>query len=1084
MSYKLLRRTIQPDPANPGGLVATEIYFDTVKRTRYPTQFGTSQNNPFELAKDAEVYRFEYAPGKTRVVYYNGNGSVYTKNLQLPSTGIGTALALKVLPTSSNTTGSGKADACFDLTGQFGVAPYKLEVTGQRGAATGYYKTAVSPLEIFPIRFYNLASGEYFLKVTDATGDFRTQLLQITDGDASTERSFPLQTRFSGFGYIRTYWVYNALAIGGIPTAQNIGTFQAVAGTLADGYLLPGSNGQTWRQVYSDGKDDVYFVDTSTAGTSSLALENLVLFNPTSGPEQNGGVLLEMRASAPPLTFTLNGITNSTGRFDNLGAGLYAVLVADSLGATLTVSFTLTQRYALHWYLDFSDLHGVPCRLEMWERDYKGAPVLIKGQVRPVVLKSDGLNTALGGQGDLPPAVGTSCQLSLKVKLGELDDITVGDDRLCRVDVRRAGKVAFRGYVQPGVYEGELQDGLVNVSVLATDGLAGLKGTYFTGHNGQRLTGYRPILHSLLHCLSRCGVSLPLRAFTNSRDASMATLDAPEEASATNRTGYYFDDKDEPENCRTVVDALAQALRGTLVQREGTWQIRSILEAATDAEGRAYLPAGTALPAVVALAPTAIIRPPKVGTLHWLRSVEPQKLSVRQSWKSLTGSTNVGWLKNAYPAGDVFSDKYAWLEDLSQLRTINGWAPPVGTAFPLVLVRGGEKGTDLATQWPRSLKLSARDDRYLAGPALPLVGGAEAVPAYLSFTGRLVPSETYLDYDNNLVASPTTAPLAYLPYELVVDGHALGVRMAELKLVTDAKDISVEIPLAALPSGAQSATLRVYSWQALNTNKFSTAPVYNSFKSYLKGDVVTYDRGQGLGKQLFVARRDFGIDYANNNPLPPEEWAVLEATDLATGQLLLSSVGVQLRPQGATWDGQDNFRADGPAGTVRPTEVLNVYHADVPIGAGLFSGNLPAFGKTIANVDGTMTTSWSRGIDLAPSPLFESVVLDGLSLRSGNSKLLTGALSHLGTEPVYLLDSLDAPSDVPGRRFCVGAMEWDMKKGCTRVSLIENGAGADAPDPYANLSGVRVTNSFYEYKPGFFAAVARGTHDGSLRVRG
>jgi hypothetical protein len=63
-------------------------------------------------------------------------------------------------------------------------------------------------------------------------------------------------------------------------------------------------------------------------------------------------------------------------------------------------------------------------------------------------------------------------------------------------------------------------------------------------------------------------------------------------------------------------------------------------------------------------------------------------------------------------------------------------------------------------------------------------------------------------------------------------------------------------------------------------------------------------------------------------------------------------------------------------------------------------------------------------------------------------------------------------------------VEWSLKFSQQRVSLIENGAGADAPDPYANLSGVRVTNRFYEYKPGFFAPVARGTHDGSLRVRG
>ncbi|TVT39637.1 hypothetical protein FNT36_18525 [Hymenobacter setariae] len=1090
MAYLLLRRTVLSNaPGSPLPYRVTEIYFDTEKRTRYPTQFDSLDNTTFNPPRGARVYDYEYAPGKTRYVYADGNGSVYTENQVTPVQGGGTSLKLKLLPTSPGTTDQNVADACLDLTGQFGVAPYQLEVIGQKGNAAGYYKTDTSKLEIYPVRFYNLATGQYLLRVTDAMGAIATQLIDIGVTFYGYPRGAILADRLYAGRLYRRWWLMNELRVElrNYSIGQGKDDFARPYGTLVDGYLLPGSNGQTWRQVYADGvggvfEEGVYFVDSPTTAASSLELENLILFNPTSGPEQNGGCVVEVRASAPPLRFTLNGVTNTTGRFDSLEAGMHSVVVADSNGNSITVSFTLTQRYAVHWYLDFSDLHGVPCRLEIWERDYKGVPVLIKGQRNPVVIKSDGLNTSLGGQGDLPPVVGTSCQLSLRVKLGELEDLTVGDDRLGRVDVRRAGQLQFRGYVQPSVYEGELQDGLVDVSVLATDGLAGLKGTYFTGHNGQRLTGYRPIINSLLHCLSRCEVSLPLRFFTNSRDAGMATLDAPEEASATNRTGYYFPDKDEPENCRTVVDALAQALRGTLVQREGTWQLRSILEAATDAAGRAYLPAGTAQGDLVAVAPSGTIQPPQVGALHWLRSVEAQKLSTRQSWKSLTGSTDTGWLKNAYSAGDVFSDRYAWLDDMSQLRTITGWVALPQLPFPLVLVRAGEKGSDLVTQWVRSLGLSQRDDRYLQGPALPLVGGLEATPAFLSFTGRVVPTETYLDYEGNAVSSPTTAAVGTLPYEILVDGHSLGVQLATLKLAADGKDNTFEVPLAPLPSGTQVATLRVYSWLAPDTNLFRDAPSYSPYSDYKKGDVVRDD--YATGKNLFVARRD-QAKFATPPAvfLPADEWAPVQPVNAATGNLLLSSIGVQLRPQGVTWDGKDNFRADGPAGTVRPTEVLNVYHADVPISTGLFSGNLPAFGKTVANVDGTMTTSWSRSIDLLPAPLFESVVLDGLSLRSGNSKLLTGALSHLGTEPIYLLDTLDAPTDVPGRRFCVGSTEWSLKLGYTRVSLIENGAGADAPDPYANLSNVRVTHQLYEYKPAFFASVARGTHDGSLRVR-
>jgi hypothetical protein len=1088
MAYILLRRTITPDPGNPGGLVATEIHFDTVKRTRHPTQFSTLLNNPEELDKDEEVFRYEYAPGKTRVVYYNGNGSVYTKNLKVPGGPFSPTLKVKATP-NVGVTSVGRKDAYLDLTGQGGFPPYQVEVVGESGPAKGYYQAGVSQSEVYPMRCYNLGEGGYTLRVRDKTGDGRTLSIQVGVAQYGYAMGPILRDTIVRDRFIRLSWRPNALdtSVDSYSASQIKENFTIAYGTLVDGFLLPGSNGTIWRQVYAGyqkndvGPAEVYFVDTSTVVASSLSLENLILFNPTSGPEQNGGCVLEMRATDPAITFTLGGVTNTTGRFDGLGAGLHAVTVADSLGTSIVVSFTLTQRYAIHWYLDFSDLDGVPCRLEMWERDYDGLPQLIKGQNDPVLIKSDGLGTALGGQGDLPPVVGSSCQLNLKARLGELEDVTNGDDRLCRVDVRRAGQLRFRGYVQPAVYEGELQDGLINISVMATDGLAGLKGTYFTGHNGQRLTGYRPILNSLLHCLSRCEVSLPLRIFTNSRDVSMATTDAPEQAAATNRTGFYFDDKDEPDNCRTVVDAQAQALRGTLVQREGTWQIRSIHEAATEAEGRSYLPAGTELAAVVAPAPSGTILAPKIGVLHWLRSVQPQKLSVRQSWKSLTGSTDIGWRKNAYPAGDVFSDKYAWLEDLSQLRTINGWAPPTGTIFPLVLQQVGDKGSDLTTQWPRSQGLSVRDGRYLAGPELPLVGGPEAIPAYLTITGKFVATDFYLNIDGVSTPAPNIAKEAFLPYEIIIDGRSLGAQQAKFELSKDGKDITFEAPLPALPAGALSAELRVYTWTAPDAGQLSSAyDLQTAPQPLFDTPSLVRDRINGV-ERLFIARR-----YAVGAPLTDTyNWEEIPATNASSGRLFISSIGVQLRPQESTWDGKDFFRADGPGGTVRPTDVLPVYHADVPIAAGLFSGNLPAFGKTIANTDGTMTTSWSRSIDLAPTPLFESIVLDGLSLRSGNSKLLTGALSHRGTEPVYLLDTLDAPNDVPGRRFFAGAVEWSLKFSQVRMSLIENGAGADAPDPYAELpDGVRITHGFYEYKPDFFAPVARGIHDGSVRVRG
>jgi hypothetical protein len=198
------------------------------------------------------------------------------------------------------------------------------------------------------------------------------------------------------------------------------------------------------------------------------------------------------------------------------------------------------------------------------------------------------------------------------------------------------------------------------------------------------------------------------------------------------------------------------------------------------------------------------------------------------------------------------------------------------------------------------------------------------------------------------------------------------------------------------------------------------------------------------------------------------------------GTLYLSEVGVALTPQGATWEGEDNYRADAAAGTIRPTDPLEVIHPDVPLAAGLRSGNLSAFSLGVALADGTMSTNWRRHIDLDAAPLFEANVLDGLAQRDGATRLLTGVLEHAGILPPLLLDTLDAPFNVPGRRFAVCSTEWNTKLGHTEVSLVQNGVGAGAANPY-NFSGkVLITDRLYQWQPGQFVPYALGDEAGNL----
>jgi len=1150
MSYVLLRRLLLPNPNTTGlALLRLEKFWDTVARTFYNTQTPVASGTPFELALNAEVDRWTVRAGKVRVVRYIGAGQVATRNLA-GALGCTIALPLAVpefarITVDTNSAPVGAPDGYVKVFGQAGVPPYQITVTDASGTvvASGGRRSSAIPLEVFGM---DTARQPYNARVVDAQGcvanltipvklgapdgmPFGELLQDVHFGDGST----------GGRG-TKSIWNFTTKAVETYNYEDNNpfdSRYERPAGDFIDGYLLP--DGVTFRTVSTYGGPDVYFKD-DTLGGSVLTLDNLIVFHPDSAAEQNGGVLLEVNATALPVSFTLGASTNDTGSFDGLAAGDHEVVATDAAGAVLRVPFTLKLRYGLRWQRDFADPRGVPQRLELWLRDYAGPVEEIKGNgSAPVVLQTDGLNGSLGGQGDVPAIVGTSCELSLRVLPGTLEEVVVNDDRACRCDVYSAGRLQFRGYVLPDIYTAPLLSGLLPISLTATDGLAGLKDVDFLSHEFQRLQGRRPLLNTLLHALSRCDVSLPVHCLVNRRSTEMSDDDAPELAATTERNGYYDSEKDEPRDLHTVVQALAQTMGGTLCQREGSWQVRSFLEVLADAPGRAYRPAGTPAGKLLAVAPSGLIAPlSKPGTVWgWLKAAQQQQ--VRPGWKSLVGATDAGWLKNAFAAGEVFSDKYAWLENGARLRPIAGWQPGTDEGFPLVLREGGEKSTDYSTQWPLA---QAGDTRYLVSPALPLVPLPESCPAFLTVTARWLPTR----YLPTGAATADAAVSATLTVAVAIDGQRLLAPLVfTLPLAKKATDkpTVITLPLPAVPTGARLTVLHVLpaaplAFTRVGTGDYVESKVYGLLSSYAAGDVVYQDAPAGqrvyfqakralfapvvepgglpLGTRPWAEKANFTAgNYVTSgplfykalrdmfNPVPPlpasgsdTNWLLTDRADIPdlnweplnfaapNAQALVTSIGIELRPRQTTWDGQDNFRAEGRAGTVRSTEVLDVYHPDIPIEAGLFEGNRFAFSRAVALADGTPSTAWARAIDLRPAPLFENSVYDALALREGPSRLLTGIISHHAHTGPRLLDSVDTPYDVRGRRFGVASTSWNLRLAQTEVSLVEVGPGADAPDPLDELpDGVRITHEVYEYAPGKFTPYVRMTHDGYVRVR-
>jgi hypothetical protein len=144
-----------------------------------------------------------------------------------------------------------------------------------------------------------------------------------------------------------------------------------------------------------------------------------------------------------------------------------------------------------------------------------------------------------------------------------------------------------------------------------------------------------------------------------------------ETAIFTERLAFLADDAD----CRTVLDACVQALGGTIFQRDGAWQIRSINESNDGAPGRVYGPGGTYLGELnTTPTPAFTIKPERLavaGDVYWIDA--SQRIQRRAGWKSLTATGDAAFAENVFRQGEYFSLREAWTEVGTSLQQQAGW---------------------------------------------------------------------------------------------------------------------------------------------------------------------------------------------------------------------------------------------------------------------------------------------------------------------------------------------------------------------------------------------------------------------------
>ncbi|MGY3091077.1 hypothetical protein ACVWYF_004141 [Hymenobacter sp. UYAg731] len=880
-------------------------------------------------------------------------------------------------------------------------------------------------------------------------------------------------------------------------------------------YFLPAGTPVGAAGRYSNGQGGVTDSGAGIVSSTRLEVANIVYFHPPTPTSATGGVLVEavsfddvltadqQAAGGPFPRYTLldaagtEQATNTTGRFGGLLAAAYTVRVRNQalLGLLVDVPVVLTARYGLKWQLRFVDVRvGKACRLELWARGYAGPALDLCGQDEPVSLETEGF---AGGntQADLPDSIGSSLTMRLKTLPGALADLLV-DDRACRADFYYDEALEFTGYVQPEIYEEPMVGLAVAVELTATDGLAALKDVDFAGHVGQELRARRPVLNTLLHCLSRTDLALPVAVFTNRRALEMSSDEQPETDLYTDRLAYAPAGK--PMDLRAVVNALCALLGGTLVQRNGRWEVRSALEMAGVNVAGGY--------ALLALPSPAGLATGQVQLVSWLvadgaavtpgQPVANVQYEVAQEGGSAILTINeqlvapaAGVLHQSasagsrYPAGSAIGDVPVPARTLPVAGRVydaagdHAAASTIATpAHRIVPPRVAETAAALTPGPLCWRKASQREQRRAGWRYLTAAGDATYVENALR-QGDYFSDAAFWDASGTALLTeagwqPGSAngpiPITLFPLRLV----EAGAKAEELATAWPAAGSPLdgrylESELAPLVAGAEGLAIEIKVEAKYSSGINPAAEAFKAARAYLWVEIVGHALGGGLrssGAVLsFAPAASLADGFATATarlPVPalpgtdrlrvrvhaytyynPQRGRVSDdGLDPAAGGLLLKSVGMQLLPQGASWSATESYYASGAGGSVRPAG-LEVFHVDAPQRAGLFDGNAYAFRRSVTRGRAANpATEWARADDLRPAPLLAAAVLDTLALRANPSRVLSGPLKHLHRAPAPL-DAVDAPYDTPGRRFAVGARTWHVKSAETDVSLVEIGEG-------------------------------------------
>ncbi|ALW86337.1 hypothetical protein AUC43_15340 [Hymenobacter sedentarius] len=561
-----------------------------------------------------------------------------------------------------------------------------------------------------------------------------------------------------------------------------------------------------------DGFDFVLFDDTTPGVETQLG--DLVVLDVIKNDidergAENGSVAILATSPSMPIQYHLrNGVRtgyvqdNTTGIYERLSPGRYAVDITDANNRYASVEFDIEDRYQARWKLTFDDVDAEPLEIQFFERDWTGPVTDVCGTDTPVILSWDH-----GGDpaGYLPEAVGANLQFNVRTEVAQqFVDTILKDDRNHRIDYYRGGKLHFRGYIDATTYQEALLSPGQTVTLTATDGLGQLKNTKFINHRRERQVGRTSMLSILLKCLSFCDVNLPLYCGNNLRDELMTANGDPYLEAYVNRSTYDQKDgeviKDEDIiDCRTVLDAILRVFNAQLFQADGSWRIIALNEVHDVFATRVFSPAGTLLTGMDTTMPPLRILPDQDATgpreLYWINST--QSRTTVAAAQILKATIDLKLEANLLRNGE-FAE---W--DAANTRPLY-WSTQ-GT--PGVTRAKGEKAKEYAVQFA-GYSTTLSPSNYLLSPAAPHLEGQDEDGMVVEFKAQLTPT----------TQNPAELT-ATLNFQVVCDGAPVGPL---LPVLISSKDKWKKHTLN-LPMGLPGTSVRVRLIKPVATDVASLA---------------------------------------------------------------------------------------------------------------------------------------------------------------------------------------------------------------------------------------------------------------------